>query len=174
MNRLTGQQDEIFANKRDEVSKAMENSFYYFLESFELLPNDPNYNEYVELLPEVEAGTPIRYYVHVAKKMRQEEKVTMLVDFEHMANFNHQDHLFMNNLVKNFYKYEQDLRQGLVKFMQTLTHNDPNIRKNYYTIAIYNLPQQTKIRELRTLNLGRLMSIYGTVTRTTDAKPELI
>lgn len=32
----------------------------------------------------------------------------------------------------------------------------------------------SKIRELRTLSLGRLMSIYGTVTRTTDAKPELI
>ena len=32
----------------------------------------------------------------------------------------------------------------------------------------------TKIGELRTLSLGRLMSIYGTVTRTTDAKPELI
>jgi len=32
----------------------------------------------------------------------------------------------------------------------------------------------SKIRELRTISLGRLMSIYGTVTRTTDAKPELI
>jgi DNA replication licensing factor MCM6 len=47
-------------------------------------------------------------------------------------------------------------------------------KKSYYTIAIYNLPQITVIRDLRTLNLGRLMSIYGTVTRTTDAKPELI
>jgi DNA replication licensing factor MCM6 len=47
-------------------------------------------------------------------------------------------------------------------------------KKSYYTIAIYNLPQITIIRDLRTLNLGRLMSIYGTVTRTTDAKPELI
>ena len=48
------------------------------------------------------------------------------------------------------------------------------IKKSYYQIAIYNLPQITVIRDLRTLNLGRLMSIYGTVTRTTDAKPELI
>ncbi len=31
-----------------------------------------------------------------------------------------------------------------------------------------------KIRDLRTLGLGRLQSIYGTVTLTTDAKPELI
>lgn len=31
-----------------------------------------------------------------------------------------------------------------------------------------------KIRDLRTTTLGRLISVYGTVTRTTDAKPELI
>lgn len=36
------------------------------------------------------------------------------------------------------------------------------------------MPQTTKIRELRTTNLGKLICIYGTVTRTTDAKPELI
>jgi len=47
-------------------------------------------------------------------------------------------------------------------------------KKSYFQIAIYNLPQMNKIRDLRTLNLGRLMSIYGTVTRTTDAKPELL
>lgn len=52
--------------------------------------------------------------------------------------------------------------------------DDSASKKAYYTVSIYNLPQITQIRELRTLNLGRLMSIYGTVTRTTDAKPELI
>jgi len=48
------------------------------------------------------------------------------------------------------------------------------VKKSYYQLAIYNLPQMSKIRDLRTLSLGRLMSVYGTVTRTTDAKPELI
>jgi len=59
--------------------------------------------------------------------------------------------------------------------MQHINGQDASqLRKSYYAIAIYNLPQLNKIRELRTLNLGRLMAIYGTVTRTTDAKPELI
>ena len=31
-----------------------------------------------------------------------------------------------------------------------------------------------KIRDLKTLALGRLMSIHGTVTRTTEVKPELM
>jgi DNA replication licensing factor MCM6 len=59
--------------------------------------------------------------------------------------------------------------------MQTYAGGDPQqMKKNYYALAIHELPQTTKIRDLRTMNLGRLMSIYGTVTRTTDAKPELV
>ena len=58
--------------------------------------------------------------------------------------------------------------------MQQTGHDQPGGKNRYYQVAIYNLPQMNKIRELRTLSLGSLMSIYGTVTRTTDAKPELI
>lgn len=36
------------------------------------------------------------------------------------------------------------------------------------------MPQINKIRELKTLSLGRLMSIHGTITRTTEVKPELM
>lgn len=31
-----------------------------------------------------------------------------------------------------------------------------------------------KIRDLKVMALGRLMSIHGTVTRTTEVKPELL
>ena len=99
----------------------------------------------------------------------------MYIDFSHMTSYNHEDPEFMRNIVTSFYKFEPDLRKGLTKFMQHICGQDAQaMRRSYYTIAIYNLPQMNKIRELRTLNLGRLMSIYGTVTRTTDAKPELI
>jgi DNA replication licensing factor MCM6 len=40
-------------------------------------------------------------------------------------------------------------------------------------VAIYNLPKVDKVRDLKTANLGKIMSIEGTVTRTTDVKPEL-
>ena len=107
--------------------------------------------------------------------MKQQEKLTMYVDFSHLASFPHPDPEFMRNLVQSFNKYEPDLRRGLVKFMHRIAGGDSAaIKKSYFALAVYNLPQTTKIRELRTLNLGRLMSVYGTVTRTTDAKPELI
>jgi len=36
------------------------------------------------------------------------------------------------------------------------------------------MPSINKIRDLKVNNLGKLMSIHGTVTRTTEVKPELM
>ena len=43
----------------------------------------------------------------------------------------------------------------------------------WFQVGIYNLPGVNKIRDLKTLSLGKIMSIQGTVTRTTEVKPEL-
>jgi len=119
-------------------------------------------------------GQPIRYYIQKAERLKQDEKMTMYVDFYHLSNYPHDDPEFIKNVVQHYYKYEPDLRRALARFMQTTGNDNAGGKNRYYQIAIYNLPQMNKIRDLRTLSLGRLMSIYGTVTRTTDAKPELI
>jgi len=43
-----------------------------------------------------------------------------------------------------------------------------------FTVSFYDLPLYSGIRDLRTEKLGRLVSICGTVTRTTEIKPELL
>ncbi|KAK5076623.1 MCM DNA helicase complex subunit mcm6 [Lithohypha guttulata] len=42
-----------------------------------------------------------------------------------------------------------------------------------FTLAFYNLPLVTRIRQLRTDAIGKLVSISGTVTRTSEVRPEL-
>ncbi|KAG9238501.1 MCM2/3/5 family-domain-containing protein [Amylocarpus encephaloides] len=42
-----------------------------------------------------------------------------------------------------------------------------------FTLAFYNLPLVTRVRHLRTANIGQLLSISGTVTRTSEVRPEL-
>jgi DNA replication licensing factor MCM6 len=42
-----------------------------------------------------------------------------------------------------------------------------------FTLAFYNLPLISRIRQLRTESIGSLMSISGTVTRTSEVRPEL-
>lgn len=42
-----------------------------------------------------------------------------------------------------------------------------------FTLAFYNLPLVSRIRGLRTTSVGQLLSISGTVTRTSEVRPEL-
>ena len=42
-----------------------------------------------------------------------------------------------------------------------------------FTLAFYNLPLISRVRQLRTDQIGRLLSISGTVTRTSEVRPEL-
>jgi len=85
-------------------------------------------------------GQPIKYYIKTAERMREQEKVTMYIDFAHLASFQHQDLNFMQTVVPHFYKFEPNLRAGLTKFMQHGEGNMNAIKKSYYQVAIYNLP----------------------------------
>ncbi|ETI23345.1 hypothetical protein G647_05146 [Cladophialophora carrionii CBS 160.54] len=42
-----------------------------------------------------------------------------------------------------------------------------------FTLAFYNLPLVSRVRQLRTDQIGKLLSISGTVTRTSEVRPEL-
>ncbi|KAF4125376.1 DNA replication licensing factor MCM6 [Geosmithia morbida] len=42
-----------------------------------------------------------------------------------------------------------------------------------FSIAFYNLPLVNRVRALRSANIGQLLSISGTVTRTSEVRPEL-
>jgi DNA replication licensing factor MCM6 len=50
----------------------------------------------------------------------------------------------------------------------------PVTKNKFQMLAIYNLSNINKIRDLKTSSLGRMISIQGTVTRTTEVKPELL
>ncbi|OJJ50830.1 hypothetical protein ASPZODRAFT_86484 [Penicilliopsis zonata CBS 506.65] len=42
-----------------------------------------------------------------------------------------------------------------------------------FALAFYNLPLVSRLRQLRTAQIGRLLSVSGTVTRTSEVRPEL-
>lgn len=43
-----------------------------------------------------------------------------------------------------------------------------------FSVAFHNVPAHEGIRDLRMTRLGKLMSISGTVTRTSEVRPELV
>jgi DNA replication licensing factor MCM6 len=46
--------------------------------------------------------------------------------------------------------------------------------KREFSVAFYGLPVIHRIRELKTDKIGQLISLSGTVTRTTEVRPELV
>jgi DNA replication licensing factor MCM6 len=42
-----------------------------------------------------------------------------------------------------------------------------------FALAFYNLPLVSRVRQLRTEQIGKLVSMSGTVTRTSEVRPEL-
>ena len=138
--------------------------------SFELSHDDPNYEAYTTGCDD--SGAPIKYYIKQAQEMQQDEKSTLTVDYRHLSSFQYADPLFMDKLLQEYSRYEPYLRKAVTQFL--LQQNYPISKGKYFMLAIYNLPQINKIRDLKTQNLGRMMSIQGTVTRTTEVKPELL
>jgi DNA replication licensing factor MCM6 len=56
----------------------------------------------------------------------------------------------------------------------SLAEKTPNQQTDkLFTLAFYNLPLVTRVRQLRTSSIGKLLSISGTVTRTSEVRPEL-
>jgi hypothetical protein len=74
-------------------------------------------------------GQPIFLYHLKAQKMIADEKVTMFVDFSHLHRFVFDFTDFLTHIVKKFVRYEEDMRLGLTKFIETFK---PNAGKAYY------------------------------------------
>ncbi|KAI5363227.1 putative mini-chromosome maintenance protein [Septoria linicola] len=56
----------------------------------------------------------------------------------------------------------------------SLNDKTPNQQTDkIFTLAFYNLPLVSRVRQLRTEQIGKLVSISGTVTRTSEVRPEL-
>ena len=95
----------------------------------------------------------------------------MYVDFSHMTSYAWDDPQFIDRLQGEFVRFEPYLRQATTLFLADQGHVVTDSK--WYSVGIYNLPGVNKVRDLKTLNLGKVMSIQGTVTRSTEVKPEL-
>ena len=74
----------------------------------------------------------------------------------------------LTNLVKKFeptYLYLSPTTSGT---------SSAGLLTREFSLAFHGLPLVSGIRELRTAKIGTLMSISGTVTRTSEVRPELV
>ncbi|KAI5077419.1 hypothetical protein GOP47_0007243 [Adiantum capillus-veneris] len=105
--------------------------------------------------------------------MRSKESTTMFVDFNHVMLF---DDALQAAIAEDFLRFEAFLSAAAKRFV--LQHRptyfmeeDPN--KDVH-LAFFNLPTVKKLRELGTAEIGKLVSVSGVVTRTSEVRPELL
>jgi len=99
---------------------------------------------------------------------------TLIVDYNHVLQY-HAD--LADAVLTEFIRFEPFLRKSVSQFVKDQCpelSNDPNNKPTTYFIAMHNLPQVIPIRQLKTSRVGNLTSVKGTITRTSEVRPELL
>ena len=80
------------------------------------------------------------------------------------------------NISEAYYRLEPFLRTAVRAFVRhhldAFAENEDGSDKQFW-ISFYNLPDNDRLRALRSARIGKLSQFVGTVTRTTDVRPEL-
>lgn len=80
------------------------------------------------------------------------------------------------NVVEAYYRLEPFLRAAVASFVRqhldTFAENEDGSDKQFW-LSCYGLPHTDRLRALRSAKIGKLSQFVGTVTRTTDVRPEL-
>jgi len=95
----------------------------------------------------------------------------MYIDCQHLITFSADGEDLYSIILQEYCRFEPAIRRALTNFMNRIDSKFAQDR--FFQIGFYNMPAISKLRDLRTNCIGKLMSIYGTVTRTTEVKPEL-
>ncbi|KAL4442657.1 hypothetical protein ABPG74_007059 [Tetrahymena malaccensis] len=135
--------------------ETLKTQFLNFLNNFELIEN----------------GNKIKYYREKGFQLKDLEKNTLFIDFNHLLGFI-DDNDITDVILSDYYRIEPHFRKIVSNFIFSLT-NTSNSQENYY-LSFYNLPVEKKIRELGTFDIGKLNSIKGLVTRSSEVRPELL
>lgn len=105
--------------------------------------------------------------------MMDEGETTLYVDMEHLK---HYDGTLSDGIQRDFYQLEPHLRRGLRDVVEEMDasylHTEAGVEKELF-VCFYNVDTVSGMRELKADTIGRLCAFRGTVTRTSDVRPEL-
>ncbi|EDR12754.1 uncharacterized protein LACBIDRAFT_188723 [Laccaria bicolor S238N-H82] len=122
-------------------------------------------------------------YIEQIHTMKQWSLTTLYVDYGHLLL---RDDVLADAIQKQYNRFLPYLRRALLNLVAeyepeylkinptAATTDSANLLSREFHIAFYHLPLVSGIRDLRTDKIGTLMSISGTVTRTSEVRPELL
>ena len=106
---------------------------------------------------------------------------TLCVNFRHVHSY---DHELAEAIEGEYVRFEPYLRRAAKKFVLDChpelerssaggSMKDTRVVPSYF-VAMYNCPAILPVRALRTCTIGRFSAFSGTVTRSSDVRPELL
>ena len=158
----------------DELADAVGGIFTEFLENFidESTSNDEDNGGNPEIRPSVP------YYVNQLNDLRDRMRTTLYVNHEHMVRYSTD---LADSITDEYHRFESILCKCVEDFVVKYLTRDASgaateseLRARSYWLSIYNMPTVKKLRDLRANQIGGLTSISGTITRTSEVRPELL
>ena len=103
---------------------------------------------------------------------------TLFLDFRHLLQ---SDGELAEAIQSDYVRFEPYLRRAVETFvtqqhpeLQDPVSNSSNNQEQSYFVAVHNLPETVPVRSLHMERVGKLTSVSGTVTRTSEVRPELL
>lgn len=140
-----------------------------------------------------------RIYLAQIEAMKTYEFSTLYVDYQHLLSI--ENGVLATAIREQYYRFSPFLLKGLRRVLRkyapnllyttllgnnggaednTQTNGDAgsstsstNANERIFQVSFFNLPTVQRIRDIRTDKIGSLMAILGTVTRTSEVRPEL-
>jgi DNA replication licensing factor MCM6 len=174
----------------DNTGEKVAEAFEQFLEEFTLNQALEHTTQTEKLLHERFEG---KVYLAKLETMKQTEMATLFIDYKHMVT--RENGVLATAVLEQYYRFLPFLHKALRKVIRkhvpdllktglhsndsdvdtgasTASSNFGNVERVFH-IGFYNLPVLHKIRDVRADQIGSLMCISGTVTRTSEVRPEL-
>lgn len=169
----------------DITGEKVGESFVRFLENFKEQTDENEFDDQTDI-----EDDSSRYYIAQIHGMKHFGLSTLYVDYEHLRTA--EDGVLAEAITEQFYRFLPHLQRGLQVLIRryepsllqpqgmggdaasALGGDNANLDdEKIFRLAFYNLPVINRIRDLRSNRIGSLMSISGTVTRTSEVRPEL-
>lgn len=132
--------------------------------------------EYVapDVDPDAEgADMPASFIARTVQEMASENETVLYVDYKHITDF---DYDLADRILTHFERCEPILREVLKAYIREYHEQfirDAHGPEKEFFVGIYGLHSTDRLRDLRTEHIGKLTAFSGTVTRTSDVRPEL-
>ena len=150
----------------------------------------PRFTEEIDIAstPASDGGVPFALdgeliYIEQIHTMRELELTTLYVDYGHLLQ---KDEVLADAIQRQYYRFLPYLRRAIQNIVGEIepeylklnaisaATDSANLQSREFSVAFHYLPLVSGIRDLRTDKIGTLMSISGTVTRTSEVRPELL